>query len=100
MQTDCCFLLLFRLKKAKSVGALSILPHFKMQVVSGRIASGTDISDYFALLHFLTYGCADRGTVSIQSIEGIIVIYLDMISVPTAAARMGVPPGAPISVPL
>ena len=84
-----------------------------MQVVSGRIAGGTDITDDFALFHFLPYGHADRGTVGIQGVKSIVMVYLDivsippqvsmalaMVTVPSAAVRIGVPPGAPISVPL
>lgn len=50
-----------------------------MQVVSDRIAGGTDIADHFALFHFLTYGHADRGAVGIQGVKSIIVAYLDMM---------------------
>ena len=64
-----------------------------MQVVSGRIAGGTDITDHFALFHLLTYGHADRGTVGIQSVEGIIVIYLDMVSIPTTPRVDGISNG-------
>ena len=72
--------LFFRFKISKRIGTLSILPDFKMQVVSGRIAGGTDISDHFPLFHFLTYGHADRGAVGIQGVKSIIVAYLDMIA--------------------
>ena len=68
--------LFFRFKISKRIGTLSILPDFKMQVVSGRIAGGTDISDHFPLFHFLTYGHADRGAVGIQGVKSIIVAYL------------------------
>lgn len=83
----------FCLEKAKGVGALPILPNFKMQMVSGRVAGGTDIADHFALLHFLPHGYADRGTVGIQGVEGIVVVELDMVSIPTAPRIDGVGDG-------
>lgn len=61
--------LFFRFKISKRIGTLSVLPYFKVQVVSGRIAGGTDITDDFALFHFLPYGHADRGTVGIQGVK-------------------------------
>ena len=82
--------LFFRFKISKRIGTLSILPDFKMQVVSGRIAGGTDISDHFPLFHFLTYGHADRGAVGIQGVKSIIVAYLDMISISTAPRVDGI----------
>ena len=90
--------LTFRFKISKRIGTLSVLPYFKVQVVSSRIAGGTDIADHFALFHFLTYGHADRGAVGIQGVKSIIVVYLDMISISAAALawwgvfRTAIPP--------
>ena len=61
-----------------------------MQVVSGRIAGGTDIAYHFALFHFLPYGYADRGAVGIQGVKSIVMVYLDMVSIPTAPRVDGI----------
>lgn len=81
--------LFFRFKISKRIGTLSILPDFKMQVVSGRIAGGTDISDHFPLFHFLTYGHADRGAVGIQGVKSIIPKSLFWISLTASSVGTG-----------
>lgn len=90
MQTGCCFLLLFRLEKAKGVGALPILPHLKMQMVAGGISGGTHIADHFALLHFLSHGHADGRTMGVQGVKGIVVIEFDVVSIAAAPRVNGV----------
>ena len=59
-------------------------------MVSGRIAGGTDITDDFALFHFLPYGHADRGTVGIQGVKSIVMVYLDIVSIPAAPSVDGI----------
>lgn len=102
------------LKETEGVGAFPILPDLEVQVVTGGISGGADVADHLALLHFLPNRYADGGTMGVQGIEGIVVVYLDvvpipaahesmalaMVTVPSAAARMGVPSGAAMSVPL
>ena len=61
-----------------------------MQVVAGGIPSGADITDYLALLHFLPYSHTDRGTMGIQGIEGIVVVYFDVVPIPAAPRVNGV----------
>ena len=82
--------LFFHFKISKRIGTLSVLPYFKVQVVSGRIAGGTDITDDFALFHFLPYGHADRGTVGIQGVKSIVMVYLDIVSIPAAPSVDGI----------
>lgn len=58
LKSNSCIVILrtrfsFCLEKAKGVGALPILPHFKMKMVAGGISGGTHIADHFALFHFL-----------------------------------------------
>ena len=87
------------LKETEGVGAFPILPDLEVQVVTGGISGGSDVADHLALLHFLPNRYADGRTMGVQGIEGIVVVYLDVVPIP-AAARMGVPSGAAMSVPL
>ena len=77
-------------KKMESVGTLPILPHLKVEMVSGRASGSAHITNYLALFHFLSYSHADRGTVCIQSVEGIIVVELNVVSIPAAPRVDGV----------
>ena len=86
----------------------------KWEVVSGRVPGGAYIANHLALLDLLACHHTDGGTVGIQGFVGVVVAHFDvvpvpaapgvyplaMVTVPSAAARMGVPPGAPMSVPL
>ena len=44
----------------------------------------------FALFHFLPYGHADRGTVGIQGVKSIVMVYLDIVSIPAAPSVDGI----------
>ena len=84
------FSLFLCFEEAKGVGALPILPDLEVQVISGRIAGGTDIADDLALLHFLPNGHTDGGTVGIQGVIGIVVLHLDVVPIPAAPGVDGV----------
>ena len=59
-------------------------------MVAGGISSGAHIADHFALFHFLPHGHADGGTVCIQGFVGIVMSYLDVVSIPAAPRVDGV----------
>ena len=62
-------------------------------MVSGRISGCTHIADHFALLHFLPHGYADGGAVGIKGFIGIVMLYLDVVSIPAAPRVDGVGDG-------
>jgi len=78
------------LKETEGVGAFPILPDLEVQVVTGGISGGADVADHLALLHFLPNRYADGGTMGVQGIEGIVVVYLDVVSIPAAPRVDGV----------
>ena len=81
------------LKETEGVGAFPILPDLEVQVVTGGISGGADVADHLALLHFLPNRHADGRTMGVQGVEGIVVVYLDVVPVPAAPAVDGVGDG-------
>src|SRR5699024_11698352 len=67
--SGCCFLLLFGSEEAESVGALPVLPHLEVEMVSGRVPGGAYIANHLALLDLLACHHTDGGTVGIRSEE-------------------------------
>ena len=45
-EPGCCFLLLFGPEEAESVGALPVLPHLEVEMVSGRVPGGAYIANH------------------------------------------------------
>ena len=82
--------LFLSLKETEGVGAFPILPDLEVQVVAGGISSGADVADHLALLHFLPNRHADGGTMGVQGVEGIVVVYLDVVPIPAALRIDGV----------
>ena len=80
----CCLLLLFGLKEAESVGALSVLPHLEVEVVSGRVPGGAYIANHLALLDLLACHHTDGGTVGIQGFVSVVMAHFDVVPVPAA----------------
>ena len=83
-EPGCCFLLLFGPEEAESVGALPVLPHLEVEMVSGRGPGGTYITNHLALLDLLACHHTDGGTVGIQGFIGVVVAHFDVVPVSAA----------------
>ena len=83
-EPGCCFLLSFGPEEAESVGALPVLPHLEVEVISGRVPGGAYIADHLALLDLLACHHTDGGTVGIQGFIGVVVAHFDVVPVPAA----------------
>ena len=72
------------LKEVESVGALPVLPHLEVEVVSGRVSGGAYIANHLALLDLLACHHTDGGAVGIQGFIGVVVAHFDVVPVPAA----------------
>ena len=105
---------IIHVKERHGVFSASVGPHFQMQVATCHPPGVTHIADDLPGLYLLTGGDADAGTVGIQSFQPAAVVDLDVIAVtaaqlsrplatvtvPSAAARIGVPSAQAMSVPV
>jgi len=83
-----------------------------MQVVARGAAGVADVGDHLPGLYLLALGDADLAAMGIKGLQAAAVVDLDIVAVaaalsralatvtvPSAAARIGVPSGAAMSVP-
>ena len=71
-------------EEAESVGALPVLPHLEVEMVSGRVPGGAYIANHLALLDLLACHHTDGGTVGIQGFIGVVVAHFDVVPVSAA----------------